>query len=140
VSSNDSRLIAAHMAAAEAYAKLSHAKRNHVGAVIVKNNRVISVGYNGMPAGWDNDCEIPDTDTTRPEVLHAESNALMFAARTGMATEGCDLVVTLSPCFECAKLILQSGIKAVYYKEQYRDLSGISFLQQSQIKVKHVRE
>lgn len=135
--SDNSRLIAAHMAAAEAYAQLSHAKRNHVGAVIVKDNRVISVGYNGMPAGWDNTCE--DGDATRPEVLHAESNALMFAARTGTATEGCDLVVTLSPCFECAKLILQSGIKAVYYKEQYRDPSGISFLQQSQIKVKHVR-
>jgi len=134
---NNTRLIAAHMAAAEAYAQLSHAKRNHVGAVIVKDNRVISVGYNGMPAGWDNECE--DGDTTRPEVLHAESNALMFAARTGTATEGCDLVVTLSPCFECAKLILQAGIKAVYYKEQYRDPDGIAFLKKSKIKVKHVK-
>jgi len=134
---DNTRLIAAHMKAAEAYAELSHAKRNHVGAVIVKENRVISVGYNGMPAGWDNVCE--DGLATRPEVLHAESNALMFAARTGTATDGCDLVVTLSPCFECAKLILQSGIKAVYYKEQYRDPSGISFLKQSQIKVEHVK-
>jgi len=139
VPANNTRLIAAHMAAAEAYAQLSHAKRNHVGAVIVKDNRVISVGYNGMPSGWDNACEHDFFGDTKKEVLHAESNALMFAARTGTATEGCDLVVTLSPCFECAKLILQAGIKAVYYKEQYRDAEGIAFLKKSKIKVKHVR-
>ena len=135
--SNHTRVIEAHMAAATAYANLSHAERNKVGAVIVKDNRVISVGYNGMPAGWENVCE--HGATTKREVLHAESNALMFAARTGMATNDCDLVVTLSPCFECAKLILQAGIKAVYYKEQYRDPDGIAFLKKSKIKVKHVK-
>ena len=133
MSTRIARLIAAHMGAAEAYAELSHAKRSKVGAVIVKDHHVISVGYNGMPSGWDNACE--EYGVTRPEVLHAESNAIAFAARNGLATDGCELVTTMSPCFECAKLILQAGIKKVYYKEQYRDAEGIKFLKQSNIEV-----
>jgi dCMP deaminase len=122
---------------------LSHSRRAKVGAVIVKDNRVISVGYNGMPSGWDNNCEEelswPSGHIafleTKKEVLHAEMNAMMFAARNGLATEGCTLVLTLSPCFECAKSIYQAGIKQVFYRDSYRDGSGIEFLRKCGVHV-----
>ena len=102
--------ISAHLKAAEAYAELSRAKRLKVGAVIVKEDRIISIGFNGTPVGQSNVCEDNDGNTL-PSVVHAESNAIMFAAKNGMSTKNCTLVVTHSPCFECAKMIVQCGIK-----------------------------
>jgi dCMP deaminase len=130
-------------------AKMSHARRLQVGAVIVKDDRVISMGYNGMPAGWDNNCESEETEfnlvtktrtgtgklTTRPEVLHAESNAIAKLAKSNDSGDGADIFVTHAPCMECSKLIFQSGIRRVYYSSDYRDDSGIKFLKQSGIEV-----
>ena len=123
-------------------AQLSHAKRLQVGAVVVKDDTVISYGYNGMPAGWDNNCEtwVEDGDMgsgwkTRPEVLHAESNAIAKLAKSHNSGLGADLFVTHSPCIQCAKLILQSGIARVYFGEHYRDETGIRFLKQSGVEV-----
>ncbi len=130
-------------------AKMSHARRLQVGAVIVKDDRVISMGYNGMPAGWDNNCESEETEfnlvtktrtgtgklTTRPEVLHAESNAIAKLARSNDSGDGADIFITHAPCMECAKLIYQSGIRRVYFNQDYRDDSGIRFLKQSGVDV-----
>ena len=130
-------------------AKMSHARRLQVGAVIVKDDRVISMGYNGMPAGWENNCESEETEfnlvtktrtgtgklTTRPEVLHAESNAIAKLAKSNDSGLGADLFVTHAPCMECSKLIFQSGISRVYYNQDYRDDSGIKFLKQSGVEV-----
>ena len=126
-----------HLNVAKEYSKLSRAKRLKVGAVIVKDDRVISVGYNGTPAGRDNECEykINGELVTKPEVLHAESNALMYALREGVSTKGCELFTTHSPCFDCCKLIVSSGITAVYYDIEYRDTSGIEFLEECGITV-----
>lgn len=128
------KFILAHLNAAEGYAALSHSKRTQVGAVLVKKQRVISVGYNGTPTGWDNCCEDAD-GKTKQEVIHAESNALMFAAKNGVATDGCSLVTTMAPCIECAKLIYQAGIVEVYYRDKYRDDSGLSFLNKCGVKL-----
>jgi dCMP deaminase len=109
-----------------------------VGAVIVKDDTVISYGYNGMPAGWDNNCEhiLQDgTLKTNPEVLHAESNAIAKLARSTNSGLGADMFVTHGPCLECAKLIFQSGIRRVFYAEDYRDDSGIQFLYKSGLTV-----
>jgi dCMP deaminase len=127
-------------------AELSHARRLKVGAVIVKDDSVISYGYNGMPAGWDNNCEYvfthPQTKidelVTRKEVLHAESNAIAKLAKSNNSGVGADLFVTHSPCIECAKLILQSGINRVYFGIQYRNDDGIKFLKQSGIDVVNI--
>ena len=119
-------------------AKMSHARRLQVGAVIVKDDRVISMGYNGMPAGWENNCETTQEDgtlKTRPEVLHAESNAIAKLAKSNDSGNGADLFVTHAPCMECSKLIFQSGISRVYYSSDYRDDSGIKFLKQSGVEV-----
>ena len=119
-------------------AELSHAQRRHVGAVIVKDDTVISYGYNGMPAGWDNNCEdiLEDgTTKTKPEVLHAESNAIAKLARSHNSGAGADIFVTTAPCLDCAKLIYQSGISRVWYSDQYRDNRGIDFLEKSGIQV-----
>ena len=118
---------------AERTAKLSHARRLQVGAVIVKDDTVISYGYNGMPSGWDNVCE--HEGKTKPEVLHAESNAIAKLARSSNSGLNADIFITHSPCMECAKLIFQSGIKQVFYAEDYRIASGIDFLKKSKIKV-----
>ena len=134
---------------AQRAAELSYAKRLQVGAVVVKDDTVISYGYNGMPAGWDNNCEekvykidgwMVDDDgcyelKTRPEVLHAESNAIAKLAKSHNSGTGADLFVTHSPCIECAKLILQSGIARVYFGANYRDDAGIRFLKQSGVEV-----
>ena len=130
-------------------AQLSHARRLQVGAVIVKDDSVISYGYNGMPAGWDNNCEdeivvavvdgVPQREIkelkTKPEVLHAESNAIAKLAKSNNSGSGADLFVTHMPCMECAKLIFQSGISRVYYGENYRDDAGIKFLEKSGVEV-----
>ena len=133
----------AHMKAAHIYAELSHARRLKGGALIVKDDRIISIGYNGMPSGWDNNCELEDKDgslRTRPEVLHAESNALAKLARSTESGLNSDLFVTHSPCLDCAKLIYQSGIKRVYYADAYRDTAGIDFLTASGIQVEKLDE
>ena len=119
-------------------AKMSYARRLQVGAVIVKDDRVISMGYNGMPAGWENNCESTQEDgtlKTRPEVLHAESNAIAKLAKSNDSGLEAELFVTHAPCMECSKLIFQSGIRRVYYSSDYRDDSGIKFLKQSGVEV-----
>jgi dCMP deaminase len=133
----------AYMKTAGIFAELSHAQRLHVGAIIVKDNRVISIGYNGMPSGWDNQCEYTQEDGTlksKPEVLHAETNAIAKLARSTESGLDADLFVTHSPCLDCAKLIYQSGIKRVFYANAYRDNSGIAFLESSGIEVEQVQE
>lgn len=119
-------------------AQLSHARRLQVGAVVVKDDTVISYGYNGTPAGWDNNCEDTLEDgtlKTKPEVLHAESNAVAKLAKSINSGSGADIFITHAPCLECAKLIYQSGIRRVYFGKNYRDSSGIEFLQKSGIEV-----
>ena len=160
---------------ADRTAQLSHARRLQVGAVIVKDDSVISYGYNGMPAGWDNNCEDKDymdrgaggwldpdeiyerwpfeetvvvaNDNesfettmryrlkTKPEVLHAESNAIAKLAKSTSSGNGANIFITHAPCIDCAKLIYQSGINSVYYRSAYRDTSGIEFLEKSGVKV-----
>ena len=155
-----------YMTIAGNVADLSHAQRLQVGAIVVKDDRIISMGYNGMPAGWDNNCEdtifvlaeeVMGTDMeklgyrptqngnwtrlkTKPEVLHAETNALAKLARSPESGLGADLFITHAPCMDCAKLIYQSGIKRVYFGMAYRDDSGIKFLQQSNIEVEQYIE
>lgn len=126
----------AHMQVAEIYAKLSSARRMRVGAVIVKDNRIISIGYNGMPSGWDNNCEYEigayelDRELkTKDEVIHAESNAITKVARSTESAEGAVLYTTCSPCLQCAKLIHQSGISRVVYGHNYKSDEGLTFLE-----------
>jgi dCMP deaminase len=135
----------AHMKAAEVYSQLSYARRLQVGCVIVKDNTIIGIGYNGMPSGWENDCEyaeyFDDGDSmmrTKPEVLHAETNAIAKVAKSTNSTDGADLFVTHAPCLDCAKLIHQSGIKRVFYRDTYRSDQGLKFLKECQIEVEHV--
>lgn len=128
----------AHMRAAHIYAELSTARRLKVGALVVKDDRIISIGYNGMPKGWDNNCEFELEDgtiKTKPEVLHAETNAIAKLARSSESGLDATLFVTHSPCLDCAKIIYQSGIKYVYYATDYRDDRGIIFLRNSGIQV-----
>ena len=153
------KFIEAYMDVAERFAQLSSAVRLQVGAIVVKDDRIISIGYNGMPAGWENDCENSestyderdtyhsndwhfDSETkkyhrlkTKPEVLHAESNAIAKLARSSESGEGATIFVTHSPCIDCAKLIYQSGINTVYYRNAYRSTAGTDFLDKSEIKV-----
>lgn len=133
------------MNVAELTSKLSHAKRLQVGAVIVKGNKILATGYNGMPSGWDNKCEdeitvfINGLDEkelrTKPEVLHAESNALMKVSASTESSQDSTLFCTHAPCIDCAKLIFQSGINSVYYRNQYRNNIGIEFLEKSGVNV-----
>jgi dCMP deaminase len=140
------KFIDLYMAWAERTAELSHARRLHVGAVIVKDDTVISYGYNGMPAGWDNNCEFefvhPQTKipelVTNKEVLHAESNAIAKLARSTNSGLGATMFVTHAPCLDCAKLIYQSGISSVLYRNSYRDASGVTFLEKSGVEVTQV--
>jgi len=127
------KFIEAYMDVAERFAQLSSAVRLNVGAIVVKDDRIISIGYNGMPSGWDNVCE--HEGKTKAEVLHAESNAIAKLARSPESGEGASIFITHSPCIDCAKLIYQSGIAAVYYKNDYRSTQGIQFLNKSNIKV-----
>lgn len=143
----NSKFQIAHMETAEVYAKLSSAKRLKVGCVIVKSDTIIGIGYNGMPAGWDNNCENTigyskgePVLKTRPEVLHAETNAITKVARSTNSTEGASMFVTHAPCIECAKLIHQSGINSVYYRENYRNEDGLDFLNQCGIIVTNLKE
>jgi len=135
------------MKTAETFAELSHARRLHVGAIVVKDDRIISIGYNGMPAGWDNNCEdtiqhSDDTVTlkTKPEVLHAETNAIAKLAKSNESGVGATLFITHAPCLDCAKLIYQSGIGSVLYRDAYRDTSGVTFLEKSGITVEQIEK
>lgn len=161
----------AFMKTAEVFAGLSSARRLHVGAIIVKDDRIISIGYNGMPSGWDNNCEdkeymsedaggwlsLEEIDerwpyseqqlpkesnvwrryklTTKPEVLHAETNAIAKLAKSNESGDGATMFITHAPCLNCAKLVYQSGINSVYYRNSYRDDSGIQFLEKAGVKV-----
>jgi dCMP deaminase len=107
---------------------LSHCNRSKVGAILVKSGNLISFGYNGTPSGMNNSCE--ENDVTFPHVIHAECNAILKAAKTGNSVDGSTLYLTLSPCLDCSKLILQSGIKKVVYLNVYRNTQGIDFLKQ----------
>lgn len=117
---------------------MSYANRLKVGAILVKNNSIISYGYNGMPSGFENICEIDNV--TKPEVLHAESNAVMKVCKSTQSSEDAVLYVTHSPCFECAKLIIQAGIKNVYYRNVYRNINGIKLLEKAKINVVKINE
>lgn len=133
-------------------AEMSHAKRLNVGCVVVKDNNIISFGWNGMPAGWDNNCEIetseivsldsrtitPSQTITRPEVLHAEENALMKLCRSTYSSEDAEMFITHAPCMNCARLIFQSGIKSVFYTDEYRSVDGLVFLEKCGVHVEQV--
>ena len=142
------KFVNAYMDVAERFAELSSARRLHVGAIVVKDDRIISIGYNGMPSGWDNDCEdvIPDYSDgttslkTKPEVLHAETNAIAKLAKSNESGMGATMFITHAPCLDCAKLIYQSGISSVLYRDTYRDTSGITFLEKSKITVTQVKK
>lgn len=152
------KFLNAYMKTAETFAELSSARRLHVGAIIVKDDRIISIGYNGMPTGWDNTCEdkiycddgdwseqqLPKTQNlpwlkyklvTKPETLHAETNAIAKLAKSTESGDGAVLFVTHSPCLDCAKLVYQSGINSVYYRNSYRDSAGIDFLEKAGVEV-----
>jgi dCMP deaminase len=115
-----------YMDLASVVAQQSKCKRAQVGAILVKGVNVIAIGYNGTPTGFCNDCE--KEDETLPEVLHAESNAIAKCARSTSSAEGSILYCTLSPCFECCKLIVQAGIAKVVYKDRYRDFNRCEYL------------
>jgi dCMP deaminase len=161
------KFVDAYMDVAERFATLSSAVRLKVGAIVVKDNRVISIGYNGMPSGWDNVCEnkdymvegadkwldpgesfhtwpYEDKETgrryalkTKPEVLHAETNAIAKLAQSVESGVGAAMFVTHAPCIDCAKLVYQTGISSVYYRHQYRDDAGIHFLRKAGVEVIH---
>ena len=122
---------------AEIFADLSRCERSRVGAVIARDGRIIATGYNGTPPGYDNKCEDCKGNTIA-EVLHAEENAIVFCARYGLATAGCDLYTSLSPCQSCAKLIAAAGIKRVFYKQRYRDHNGIELLNKLNVEVVNI--
>lgn len=122
---------------ARSWSQLSKAKRMQVGCIIVKGNQIISDGFNGTPAGFNNVCEDAEF-VTKPEVLHAESNALMKLATSTNSSEGATAYITLSPCFECSKLLVQAKIKRVVYSDIYRVNSGIDLLRKAGITVEHV--
>lgn len=125
---------------AAVWAKNSYCKRRQVGALIVKDKMIISDGYNGTPSGFENICEDEITGATKPYVLHAEANAISKVAKSGNSSEGATLYVTASPCLECSKLIIQSGIKRVVYREQYRLDDGIQLLKRAGIEVEQVED
>jgi len=127
----------AYLDMASRWAQLSCAERKKVGAIIVKDGQIISDGFNGTPTGFSNTCEGEDGETLK-EVLHAESNALMKLARSTQTSEGATLYVTLSPCFQCAKLIVQAGIGRVVCREPYSDLNGVKFLKDCGVSVEFV--
>ena len=151
-------ILQAHLDVAARYAELSKARRLKVGAVVVKDDRIISIGYNGTPPGWDNNCEneipLPQKEIspgisdavyryelkTKPEVIHAEENAIAKLARSHESGDGATMFITHAPCAQCAKLILVSGIKAVYYRQVYRDDAGIKFLQQGGVHIEKVEK
>ena len=168
------KFIDAYMKVAETFAGLSSARRLHVGAIVVKDDRIISIGYNGMPSGWDNNCEdkeymsgdaggwldsneigerwpnqeqmLPKENNlwrryalkTKPEVLHAETNAIAKLAKSTESGLGATMFITHAPCLDCAKLIYQSGISSVLYRNSYRNNDGLEFLKRCNLEVKQI--
>ena len=156
---NQNKLDERYLAMAKEWSKMSHAKRKKVGCLIVKDEQIISDGYNGTPSGFNNDCEevfytCDERDfyrdqewqldkgkekffklKTKPEVLHAESNALMKLARSTNSSEGATIYCTYSPCFDCAKLIVQSGVKRFVYNETYRNTEGLDLLKKADVEI-----
>ena len=139
------------MKVAETFAELSSARRLHVGAIVVKDDRIISIGYNGMPSGWDNNCEdeigsVMDDNgnvyearlKTKPEVLHAETNAIAKLAKSNESGMGATMFVTHAPCLDCANLIYQSGISSVLYRNTYRSDDGIAFLEKAGVTIERI--
>lgn len=125
---------------AAVWAKNSYCKRRQVGALLVKNRMIISDGYNGTPAGFENICEDELTGKTKPYVLHAEANAITKVAKSGNSSEGATLYVTTAPCLECAKLIIQAGITRVVFKEDYSVTDGLDLLIRAGIEVVNANE
>lgn len=133
-------------------AEMSYAKRLNVGCVIVKDNNIISFGWNGMPAGWDNNCEVetseivdidsriitPSQTVTRPEVLHAEENALMKLCRSTNSSQDASMYITHAPCIKCARLIHQAGIKSIFFTEEYRNEDGLVFLDKCGVEIEQI--
>ncbi len=119
------------------WAENSYCKRRQVGALLVKDKMIISDGYNGTPAGFENVCE-DENNVTKPYVLHAEANAITKVAASSNSSEGATIYVTSSPCIECAKLIIQSGVKRVVYSENYRTMDGIELLKRAGIIVEYI--
>jgi dCMP deaminase len=159
----------AYMKTAEVFAELSSARRLHVGAIVVKDDRIISIGYNGMPAGWDCEDKVWDSGAggwldpeeieskypyegwhegaqrnvryglkTKPEVLHAETNAIAKLAKSTESGDGASIFITHAPCLDCAKLVFQSGINSVYYRNSYRTDDGLRFLEKAGVKVEKI--
>ena len=124
---------------ARIWSENSHCKRLQVGALIVKNNMIISDGYNGTPSGFENTCE-DENNVTVPYVLHAEANAITKIARSHNSSDGATLYVTASPCLECAKLIIQAGIKRVVFEEKYRLDEGLKLLSKANIELIHLHQ
>lgn len=129
----------AYLRMATEWAKLSHCNRRQVGALIIKEGMIISDGYNGTPAGFENECE-DETGVTKWYVLHAEANAMMKLTRSGNKAKDATLYLTMSPCRECSKLILQAGISRVVYIEKYKDHSGLDFLSSFGLEIEHIKD
>jgi len=129
----------AYLKMAQEWGKLSYCKRKQVGALIVKDNMIISDGYNGTPKGFENNCE-DDEGNTKWYVLHAEANAILKVASSTQSCEGATLYITLSPCTNCSKLILQAGIKRLVYHQEYKDNSGVKFLEKAGVSISYIKE
>ena len=137
------KYVLAYMDVAKRFADLSTAKRLHVGAIIVKDDRIISIGYNGMPAGWSNVCEDVSEDgslKTKAEVIHAEANAIAKLAKGTESGKDATMFLTHAPCIDCAKQIYTAGIKKIYYESDYRSNDGLDFLKRCSINVEKVYE
>lgn len=145
------KFIDAYMDTAKRFAQLSTAKRLQVGAIIVKDDRIISIGYNGMPSGWTNDCEYiiamhndyhngvkEPILKTKPECIHAEANAIAKLAKSTESGNNSDMFLTHAPCIDCAKQIYTAGIKKVYFNQHYRDTAGIDFLIKCGVEIENV--
>jgi len=140
------KFIRAYMDVAQRFSELSSAKRLQVGAIVVKDDRIISIGYNGMPSGWDNNCEdyiqlSDDTITTKtkPEVIHAEANAIAKLAKGNESGDGSTMFLTHAPCIDCAKQMYAMGVKTVYYRDSYKSDEGLTFLEKCSIMVSKVK-
>ena len=133
--SKEEKFDRSYLEMAKVWAKNSYCKRRQVGAIIVKDRMIISDGYNGTPSGFENVCEDEHTNQTKPYVLHAEANAITKVAQSNNSSRGATLYVTASPCMECAKLIIQAGIKRVVYCDSYHSSDGLNLLKRAGIEL-----
>lgn len=127
-----------YLAMARIWSQNSYCKRRQVGALMVKDKMIISDGYNGTPSGFENCCE--EDGVTKPYVLHAEANAITKVAKSNNSSDGATMYITTSPCIECAKLIIQAGIRRVVYSDEYRNIDGVELLERAGIEVEHIDE